>query len=111
MMAVAEAPDPNPAESVIVTLGAVVYPVPAWSTAMELIPPTKVAPPAFTRPLVAVAVAGVPAGPLKVTVGRLVYPNPLSVIVIPVTTPFATVATAVAPVPPPPSIVTVGGFP
>ena len=36
------------------------------------------------------------------------YPAPFAVTVIPVTTPLSTVAVALAPVPPPPDIVTVG---
>ena len=49
-----------------------------------------------------------PTGAPIVTVGAEVYPVPAFVMVIAVTTPFVTVALAVAPLPPPPESVTVG---
>jgi hypothetical protein len=54
----------------------------------------------------AVAVANVPS-PVIVTVGTLVYPDPLSVTVMESTASPTMAAVAVAPVPPPPVIETV----
>jgi hypothetical protein len=57
----------------------------------------------------AVAVAVVCGGAEMTTCGGLVYPLPGDTGLICVTTPLATSAIAVAPVPPPPSTVTIGG--
>ncbi len=59
--------------------------------------------------MIAVAVAVTPAvGGDIVTVGGVVYPLPVVTRVTAVTAPLVIVATAVAPVPPPPVIVTRG---
>ena len=57
----------------------------------------------------AAAPAPTPSGSVKVIVGADVKPVPPLVMVTPVTTPPTTVATPVAPVPPPPVMVTIGG--
>ena len=50
----------------------------------------------------------VPLPPTRETVGVDVYPEPCSVNLIPVTLPFETYAVALAPLPPPPVINTLG---
>ena len=74
--------------------------------------PFLVSPPATLAPIVGVprvtAVVGAYRPPDSVTVGAEVYPTPGLVIVKPVRTPPATMATAVAPDPPPPVMRTTG---
>ena len=72
MVAVAVAPVPNPELSVIVTVGAVMYPEPGLVKVMDPIPPTATNPPIRTSLELAEASAWVPEGGPMVTVGILV---------------------------------------
>lgn len=93
MVHCAIAPKPSP---LIITLGAVVYPLPELIIAIETI-----------RPLITMGCARAPSPELTLTEGSEVYPLPKLVIltlsIVPRTSAFAS-----APSPPPPVIETLG---
>jgi len=71
----------------MLTVGALVYPLPAVSTSTsDTLSPLRIY----------LAVAPLPPPPVIVTVGSLEYPEPPEVTVMPLTKPAVTVATAVA---------------